>query len=342
MQALILAGGKGTRLRPLTVYTPKPIVPVLNRPFILYQIDLLKRAGITDITLSLSYQPDKIQQLLGNGIENGVTMRYISEPSPLGTGGAYRFAMSEARGSTIVFNGDVLTDLDVAALLEMHKRNNADATIALARVDDPSTYGVVETGKNNRVKRFIEKPEEGKSPTNTINAGVYVLEPSVLSMIDEGQVASFEYEVFPRLITEKRPFFAYTMDAEYWRDIGTPANYLAAHHDLLAGKIAGVTTRPSVIDDVATRAEIDSVSVLDAECVVKAGTRIVNSVIGRGVHIEERCVIENSVIWPHTRVSTVAEIRNSVVGRGCHIGRNCVVDNSMLGDKSTLTDYTRT
>src|SRR3954468_191623 len=157
MQALILAGGKGTRLRPLTVYTPKPVVPVVNRPFLLYQIDVLRKAGITDITLSLSYQPDKIEHLLGSGGEFGVNLRYVTEPSPMGTGGAYKFASNAIRETTVVFNGDILTDLDIGKLVEFHTSKRAAATITLVRVEDPSRFGLVETDKEDRIVRFVEK-----------------------------------------------------------------------------------------------------------------------------------------------------------------------------------------
>ena len=345
MQALILAGGKGTRLRPLTVYTPKPIVPVVNRPFLLYQIDVLRKAGITDITLSLSYQPDKIQQILGNGAEFGVTLRYITEPSPMGTGGAYKFAADTLDETTVVFNGDILTNLDVGKLIEFHRSKSSDATIALVTVKDPSRYGVVKTGDDGRVERFVEKPKPDEIETlniNTINAGVYVLEPSILDLIAEGTNRSFEYDVFPDILTRELPFYAYVMRDEYWLDIGTPANYLAAHHDFLAGKIEGFELEKSAASDVATRSEIDKLSVIGEGCVIKPGVRIVNSIIGAGVHLEEKALVENSVIWSHTRVSSSAEIRNAIIGRSCHIGRNTVVGaGTVLGDKTSLTDYTK-
>src|ERR1035437_3208445 len=195
MQALILAGGKGTRLRPLTVYTPKPVVPVVNRPFLLYQIEILRKAGITDLTLSLSYQPDKIQHLLGNGSEYGVNLRYITEPNPMGTGGAYKFAADALRETTVVLNGDILTNLNVHDLIDFHRSKGAAATITLVPVDEPSRYGLVETGEDGRVKSFIEKPDPEKLAainTNTINAGVYVLEPSILDIIAKGINRSFE------------------------------------------------------------------------------------------------------------------------------------------------------
>ena len=345
MQALILAGGKGTRLRPLTVYTPKPIVPVVNRPFLLYQIDILRKAGITDITLSLSYQPDKIQQILGNGTEFGVNLRYITEPSPMGTGGAYKFASETLDATTVVFNGDILTNLDIGKLVEFHRSKNSDATIALVAVDDPTRYGLVRVGNAGGVERFVEKPKPDEIETlniNTINAGVYILEPSILDLIPEDANRSFEYDVFPDILTRELPFYAYVMRHEYWLDIGTPANYLAAHQDFLAGRIGGFDLEKNTASDIATRSEIDKLSFIGEGCVIKPGARIVNSVLGAGVHVEEKALIENSVIWSHTRISSSAKIRNSIIGRSCHIGRNAIIgEGSILGDKTSLTDYTK-
>jgi len=342
MQALILAGGKGTRLRPLTVYTPKPVVPILNSPFLLYQIEVLRKADITDITLSLSYQPDKIQHVLGNGSDHGVTLRYITEPTPMGTGGAYRFAAGATRATTVVFNGDILTDIDVAAMVAFHRSKSATATIALVEVDDATRYGLVETATDGRIAAFREKPDAemlAASSTKTINAGIYVLEPEVLDLIAEEENRSFEYNVFPELITRKLPFFGYKIE-KYWLDIGTPANYLRAHHDLLNGRIAPLKNEDENGSDLATHAEVDSTSVIGAGCTIKPGARIINSVLGTGTHVEEKAVVENSVIWAHTRVASSAEIRDSIIGRSCHIGRNARVDGAVLGDKTTLTDYT--
>jgi NDP-sugar pyrophosphorylase family protein len=346
MQALILAGGRGTRLRPLTVYTPKPIVPLVNRPFLLYQIEVLRKAGITDITLSLSYQPDKIEHLLGRGSDFGVNLRYVTEPSPMGTGGAYKFASNALVETTVVFNGDILTDIDVGKLIEFHRSKSATATLTMVPVDDPTRYGLIKTDTDGKVIRFLEKPqldELEELKINTINAGIYILEPTILDIIAKDANKSFEYDVFPDILNRGLPFFGYEMKSEYWRDIGTPASYLAAHHDFLAGKLNSFEIeKGAVSEDVATRAEIDKVSVLSEGCVVKAGARVMNSVIGPGVHIEEKALIENSVIWPHTRISTAAEIRDAVIGRGCHIGRNAIVGpGSVLGDKTSLTDYTK-
>ena len=345
MQALILAGGKGTRLRPLTVYTPKPIVPVLNRAFLLYQIEILRRAEIVDITLSLNYQPDKIEHLLGDGSDYGVKLRYLTEPQPLGTGGAYKYAEDAIGETTVVFNGDVLTDLDVFKVIEFHREKKAEATIVLTPVENPSTYGLVETETDGRVRRFLEKPKPeqlAEMTTNNINAGIYVLEPSVLDLIPTGEITSFEYNVFPDLLNGKKEFFAFVMNDNYWRDIGTPESYLAAHHDLLSGQIQHFEIEKSGSAEISHTAIVDKTSIIGANCIIKPNARILNSVLGAGVHVEEKAFIENSVVWAHTRISNSAHIQNSVVGRSCHIGRNVTVSSgTVLGDKTSLTDYTK-
>lgn len=343
MQALILAGGKGTRLRPLTVYTPKPIVPICNRPFLLYQIDTLRRAGITDITLSLSYQPQKIEQQLGDGSDYGVKLKYTVEPQPMGTAGAYKFAEELIREPTVVFNGDILTDLDLKAVIREHKERNALATIVLTPVEDPSAYGVVETEADGRVRRFLEKPKAEETDCKAINAGTYILEPGVLDLIPGGENHSFEYGLFPRLLELKEAFYAHIPQRTYWMDIGTPLRYLQAHHDLLANRVTRIHIKERRAEfDAATIAEIDDLSMIGPDCVVKPGAQIINSVLGAGCYLEERARVENSVIWAHTRMGASAEIRDAIVGRGCHIGRSAKVGpGAVLGDKTSLTDYTR-
>ena len=345
MRALILAGGKGTTLRPLTVYTPKPIVPVANRPFLLYQLEILANAGITDVTLSLSYQPNKIEDLIGDGSDYGVHITYVTEPSPMGTAGACRFAVGDTKETMIVLNGDILTNVDLQAVVERHISGAAEATIALARVSDPSRYGLVETDANGIVVSFIEKPsdEEAKSlEVDTINAGIYVLEPSVLDLVEEGANSSFEYVVFPALLESGRRVLSYAIEDDYWQDIGTPESYLTAHHDLLAGKLPHIAIERKTSPETSPTAQIDSASIIGENCVIKPNARIVNSVLGPGVHVEEKAVITGSVIWGHTRISTFAEVTDSVIGRGSHIGRNVTLrPGTVIGDKGNLPDYSK-
>ena len=344
MQALILAGGKGTRLRPLTLYTPKPVVPICNRAFLLYQIDTLRRAGIHDITLSLSYQPLKIEQQLGDGTDFGVKINYTVEPQPMGTAGAYKYAEDFIRQPTVVFNGDILTDLDLQAVIGEHKARGATATVVLAPVENPSAYGLVETESDGRIRAFREKPKPDEISVNTINAGTYVLEPQVLDLIPPGENYSFEYGLFPDLLKRGEKFYAHVPDAAYWIDIGTPARYLQSHQDILAGRVRSVETPTLRGDfDAATHAEIDPLSMVADNCTVKPGAQIINSVLGEGVYVEERARVENSVVWAHTRVGAGAQVYGAVVGRGCHIGRAAQVGaGAVLGDKSSLNDYTQT
>jgi len=342
MHALILAGGKGTRLRPLTVYTPKPVVPVMNRPFLWYQIEILKRAGITDITLSLSYQPDKIEQVLGDGADFGVKLRFLTEPNPLGTGGAYRFASESLNDTTVVLNGDILTNVDISKIIEFHREHDAEATISLTPVDNPANFGLVDTDKEHRVKRFLEKPDPSeitKKKLNNINAGIYILEPTVRDSITKNENRSFEYHVFPDLLAKKRNFLAYHMTSSYWRDLGTPENYLAAHMDFLQGRVDGFELKDVSQSEIATHASIEG-SLIAEDCNIKPNAEIRNCVIGRGVHVDEKAAIENSVIWPHSRIATFAAVKGSIIARSCHVGRNTVIrEGTVLGDKASIPDY---
>jgi mannose-1-phosphate guanylyltransferase len=226
MKAILLAGGKGTRLRPLTVHTPKPIVPILNRPFLYYQIDLLRQVPeIDEVILSLNYQPRRIEEIFGEGEGLGMRLRYVVEPMPLGTGGAIRFSSGDSlTDSVVVFNGDVLTQVDLGAVLRLHRERKAKATIVLTPVDNPRAYGLVETDARGNILRFLEKPGEDQITCNTINAGIYVLEPETFDRIPKDTAWSIERSFFPSLIERGETFVAYVDDG-YWIDIGTPVEW---------------------------------------------------------------------------------------------------------------------
>ena len=244
----------------------------------------------------------------------------------------------------MVFNGVILTDLDLKTVIRQHKERRAVATIVLTPVEDPSAYGVVETEDDGRVRRFLEKPKPDVSTCKNINAGTYVLEPQVLDLIPKGENHSFEYGLFPKLLEKGEPFFAHIPMRTYWMDIGTPERYLQVHHDLLANRVSRIHIKDRRGKfDSATKSEIDELSVIGDECTLKPGVVIVNSVLGKGCYIEERARIENSVIWGHTRVGTAAQVTDAIIGRGCHVGRSTFVGpGAVLGDKTSLTDYTRT
>jgi mannose-1-phosphate guanylyltransferase len=342
MQAFILAGGKGTRLRPLTMHTPKPIVPIANLPFLLYQLELLKRADVRNVILSLSYQPQKIEDRLGDGTDYNVRINYTVEASPLGTAGAYRHATKLISETTVVLNGDVLTDIDLNEVISFHRERQATATIVLTPVANPTAYGLVETDAESRVRRFLEKPKPEEVTSNTINAGIYILEPRVLDFIPEGEPFMFEYGVFPQLLERNEPFYAYTWPG-YWRDIGTSASYLQANMDVIAGRVKLLDTASNARGEkFDVTAEIDSPSIVDPTCTVKAGAQIINSVISRNCFIEERARIENSVVRGGSRVGAGAALQGAVLGKSCHIGRAVTVGKgTALGDKSVVTDYSQ-
>ncbi len=350
MKAILLAGGKGTRLRPLTVHTPKPIVPILERPFLHYQLDILKQVPeIDEVILSLNYQPRRIEEIFGDGAEAGVNIRYVVEPAPLGTAGAVRYAGEALFESVVVFNGDVLTNVDLAAVIALHRKRKAKATIVLTPVENPSAYGLVETDGDGNILRFLEKPNPDEITCDTINAGIYVLEPDTFDRIPKNVPWSIERSFFPSLIDRHETFVA-TVHRGYWIDIGTPEKYAQVHRDIMDRRyLAEPFTGPHAQIYVSPEARVDDGVTLEGPCfvdagtVVRAGARIgPYSVVGRQCHVEERAVIEESILWSSTRVSQEATIRRAILGRHCHIGRNVLVDDgAILGDKSTLTEYSR-
>jgi len=236
----------------------------------------------------------------------------------------------------------VLLDIDLSDVIRLHREREAVATIVLTPVPDPSNYGLVETGQDGRVQRFIEKPKPEQVTCNTINAGIYILEPKVLDYIPEGELFMFEYQVFPKLLEHEQPFYAYIWPG-FWRDIGTAAMYLEANLDVLAGRLNLLDRLPQERGDKFDEtAQIDMLSVVDPSCTIKAGAQIINSVVSRNCYIEERARIENSVVRSGSRIGAGATLQGAVVGKGCHIGRSVIITNMVaLGDKSVITDYSQ-
>jgi NDP-sugar pyrophosphorylase family protein len=351
MKAILLAGGKGTRLRPLTIHTPKPIVPIFNRPFLHYQIDLLKQVReIDEVILSLNYQPRRIEEIFGDGAEAGIKIRYVVEPAPLGTAGAIKYAGDNLTESVVVFNGDVLTEIDLAAVIRLHRERRARATIVLTPVDNPTAFGLVETDGDGNIRRFLEKPKPEEITTHNINAGIYVLEPDTFDRIPSEVAWSIERSYFPSLIERGETFVAYIYGG-YWIDIGTPEKYTQVHRDIMDGRYQAAPFKdlPPPRISISAEARIEDGAVVEGPCfiddgvLVKAGARIgPYSVLGRQTQIEEDATIEGGILWPNCRVSREAAVRNAILGRNCHLGRNTSVDHdAVLGDKTTLTDYSK-
>jgi len=315
MQAVVLVGGFGTRLRPLTVATPKQMLPVLHRPMLEHVVQGLAAHGVDEVTLSLGYREDVFREAYPDGECAGVAVRYAVEPQPFDTAGAVRFA-AEASGIDSTFvavNGDVFTDLDLTAVWDRHHEVGAEGTIALTPVDDPSRYGVVPTDDAGRVLGFVEKPPRHRAPTNWINAGSYVLEPSVLERIESGRRVSIERETFPAMAADNG-LWAVQSDA-YWVDAGTPSTYLQVQLDLLDG------VRGAAHDGVAPTASI------------APGARVDRSVVMDGAMVEAGAMVRDSVIGPDARVGRDAVVDGSIVGRGGRVEAGAKVTGlSMLGD----------
>jgi len=320
MKAVVLVGGFGTRLRPLTLTTPKQMLPVIDRPMLEHVVGGLARHGIDEVTLSLGYREDAFRAAYPDAVCAGVALRYAVEPEPLDTAGAVRFA-AEAAGideTFIVINGDVFTDLDVSTVWHRHHEVGAEATIALTPVEDPSRYGVVPTDADGKVLGFVEKPPRETAPTNWINAGTYVLEPAVLARIDPGRRVSIERETFPALVADGR-LWAVRSDA-YWVDAGTPATYLQVQLDLLDGlrgdKVTGVSGQATISD----HAIVDR-SVVMAGASVAAHAVVRDSVVGPGAVISESARIEGSIVGSDTVVGPDARLSAlTIVGDGVTIG----------------------
>jgi mannose-1-phosphate guanylyltransferase len=350
MKAVLLAGGFGTRLRPLTLNTPKPVVPIFDRPFLYHQIELLKQLPeIDEVILSLNYQPEAIERVVGDGSDIGMRIRYVVEPTPLGTGGAVKYASSGIDGTVVVFNGDVLTDTDLSAVLDLHRRRDARATIVLTPVENPSAYGLVETSEAGDVRRFLEKPSADEITCNTINAGIYVLDTKTFDRIPANTNWSIEREYFPSLVERGDTFVAY-VDRGYWIDIGTPDKYIQVHRDIMTGAchaypFAGDTTGQP---HVATDAVVDPEARLEGPCYIASHARIEagaliapHSVIGTSASVCAGAIIDGAVLWPGSTVGPEATIRDAILGRDVTVEDHAVVGpGAVVGDKSHITRYT--
>jgi mannose-1-phosphate guanylyltransferase len=329
MQALVLAGGEGTRLRPLTRTTPKPVLPLAGRPFLSFMLDWLRRHGVDDVILSCGFLSDGVKAVLGD-IYKGVRLRYVVEDEPLGTAGPVRLAYDEGllEERLLILNGDVLTDMDLGAELEQHERTGARVTLALVAMDDTSSYGVVDTDAEGRVKAFLEKAE-GELPTNRVNAGAYVLEREVVELIPPGRAVSFERETFQELVGDG--LYGWSSGG-YWMDIGTADRYLEATYDLLAGRVESDLpprdeTGSLVYDgSLIAGAHIGPQSVLGRHCSVGTDSTVERSVLHDGVLVGPDCNIRESVLAEGVRVGEGARIEpGSLVGSGARIGAGAVV-----------------
>jgi mannose-1-phosphate guanylyltransferase len=320
MQAIVLVGGEGTRLRPLTADVPKPALTLVDRPFLAYMVEWLGAHGVSEVVLACGFLPGVLQEALGEGEHEGVRLRYVVEPERRGTAGAIRFAADELGDDLgerfLVLNGDVLTDLDLTALIRTHEELEARATLALYPVEDAGAYGLVSVDSDGWVGEFVEKT--GEPIPGEVNAGAYYLERSVLELIPPGREVSIEREVFPRLVGDG--LAAQRLEG-YWMDIGTPERYLQATWDILEGRVE-TEVRPSAPGLlIAPGAEIDAGAtvgpriVASPGCVIAAGAEVRDSVLLEGCVVGEGARVSGSVLAPGARVEAGAELADAIVGR---------------------------
>lgn len=336
VKAIILVGGQGTRMRPMTLDIPKPLLPIVNVPFIERQIKWLKTYGINEIVLSLCYLPDQFEDYFAKNPIEGVKITYVVEDEPLGTGGAIKFSAGEIDNSVIVCNGDVLTNIDLKELIDLHESASSLATIALTQVEDPSAFGVVPTNEKKQVVAFVEKPSKELAPSNWINAGIYVLSKEFLDLIPEGLQVSIERETFPKAILEGA-MYALESD-EYWLDIGTLEKYLQAHNDFLTNLSQDSDSKkykevaPNIFSD--GKIEIGQGSIAKTKCLIGK-----NSTIGQNCVLDSVCTASNVQIGNDTIIESSVIFENVIIGNNAKIAATLIGADSNIGNGAVLDDH---
>ncbi len=345
MKAVILVGGLGTRLRPLTCNTPKPMIPLVNRPFIEHMLLRLRDQGIDEVILAVQYLANQFEAALGDGSRLGIKLHIIPEPEPRGTAGAVKNVEHLLGETCFVFNGDLLTDLDLNAMLEFHREKGSKATISLTPVEDPTQFGLVEMENDYKIQRFLEKPRPEDVTTNLINAGTYILEPDIFRYVPPNEFYMFERGLFPVLLQTGDPLYGFA-SRSYWSDIGTPQTYLEVSHDILIGRVdcdipgQEIESRVWVENgaDIHESAQIIGPVVFGPEVRVGRGTRIIGPVVlGKGCQIGTDVIIENSVLWENNTIEEGASLRSCVIGRGNTIGtKTFITGGTIISDDCNI------
>lgn len=351
MRGIILVGGRGTRLRPLTFFRPKPLVPVVNKAFLEYQVELLHKHGINDIILCVNYQAQKLRSHFGDGSRWGVRIFYVNEDHPLGTAGAIKNAEPLVGGTTVVvLNGDILTEIDLGRVIRFHHDSGAKATLTLVEVPDPTSYGLVLVDKSSRVQRFLEKPSWDEAVTNTVNAGIYVLEPDIFRFIPSGREVSVERETYPELLSRGVPVYGY-VTRDYWLDIGTPDKYMQSHRDIINHRVKvnvpGEEVQPGVWygRGVTTSGSVRLRPPVVLGDWVEIGEDVSlgpNVVVGPGVRIEEGAALSNSVVQHNCTVGAHVVIKNCILDYGSQVWEDTALEGLMVGAHSSFAKGTKT
>jgi len=348
LQAVVLVGGEGTRLRPLTYGTPKPMVPLFGVPFLERTLSRLREAGVAEVILAAGYLPKAIEDHLGDGSRLGLRITYVVEDEPLGTAGAIKNVAEHIRGPFFVLNGDILTSLDLRAMLALHNRKRGLGVLHLIRVEDPSAFGCVVHDEQGRISRFVEKPPKGQEPCDEVNAGTYLLEPSILDAIPAGQKVSIERDTFPKLLADGAALYAYTT-ADYWLDVGRPEQYQQAHRDVLDGHLA----LGRLADATAGSGQFWSAGDAGIPKGVRAPAYIGDGVeidpsalvgpyaiVGDGTKIGPRARVRDTVLWDHVIIESDSHIEGAIlasgvrVGSGAHIATGTVIGHDAIIESS--------
>lgn len=342
VQAVVLVGGEGTRLRPLTYRTPKPMVPIAGVPFLARTMERLYEAGIVDVVLAAGYMPQAITDYFRDGSQLGMRITYAIEETPLGTAGALKNVEQHITGPFFVFNGDVLTSLDLRAMMRYHKEKGGIGTLHLINVEDPSPFGCVAHGPDSAISAFIEKPPRANAPTNGINAGTYLLERQILDAIPAGRPVSIERETFPQVIASGKQLYAFTT-ADYWIDLGRPENYLAAHRDVLSG-VMPLLVEPGVTGDGAAmlrdrRAIVAPVHLDAGTAIDPTATVGPNVALGRGCWVGAGAIVRDSVLWDDVRVGPEALVEQAILASGVRVGARAKIGpGSVIGHGVIVED----
>src|SRR5690606_22045779 len=341
MKAVIMAGGEGTRLRPLTSNVPKPMMPIANVPMMEHIVKLLRRHGFDDIVVTVAFLANHIRNHFGDGSEFGVRMVYATEETPLGTAGSVLNARDELHERFLVISGDVLTDVDLGRIVQLHADRGALATIGLTPVDNPLEFGIVITREDGSIERFLEKPSWGQVFSDTINTGIFVLEPEVFDYIEPGRPVDFSSEVFPRLLEEGRPLYGAVVEG-YWEDVGTLESYVRAHKDVLDGRVQVEIPGFEISDgvflgegvDVHPDARIEGPAIIGDYCRVEANTRLgAYTVLGTNVRVRTGADLERAVVHDNTYIGEGVRLRATTVGRSCDLRNGVRADDVVLGDE---------
>ncbi|MDO9080192.1 MAG: sugar phosphate nucleotidyltransferase, partial [Desulfuromonadales bacterium] len=343
MKAVIMAGGFGTRIQPLTIDLPKPMIPLVNRPIMLHIVDLLKKHGITELIFLLYHQPMTIKRFFGDGSEFGVRITYVTPLEDFGTAGAVKAAAKYLDDTFLIISGDLLTDIDLSRAIAFHKEKEALATITLTSVKDPLQFGVVITNKEGRITKFLEKPGWGEVFSDTINTGIYVLEPAVLDLIDANANRDWSKDIFPRMLEEQAPLFGCTLSG-FWADIGNTEAYLEASQDICAGRVVvkideQVTPGSRIYlgqEAQCRNAILEGMVVVGENSQIHAGAHLKNSIIGRNCSIEEGVELDGAVLWDNVHLKKGSRVQGAVLCHSVRLGEGVTVEEGAIIGAETI------